>query len=114
MEEYFYYLRDNANRPVITVCILAANDLTARGAAICSLRDSPCKRTGRAIAKGRALQALIKRSVGNPVRSLRALDAIMTVREDCSELHFTSGKYTYNPTLTPYEERLLNPRKETA
>lgn len=60
MIEKYYYFRSNENKPRITVCILAnpATKEYSRGVAICSKQDNPCKKTGRKIAKERALFAL--------------------------------------------------------
>ena len=58
----FYYLRDAKNRPVVTVCLIRerkddAPDAFYRGVAVCSLKDQPNKKIGRAIAYERACQA---------------------------------------------------------
>ena len=55
---YFYYYRDRESKPRITVCLLKANGAVARGIAICSLKDNPCKKTGRKIALQRATYAM--------------------------------------------------------
>jgi len=55
---YLYY-RDRGNRPRITVCHISNNgEDWGRGMAICSLKDNPCKKTGRKIARDRAFAAL--------------------------------------------------------
>ena len=53
----FYYLRDNQNRPLITVCLHKINGAICRGIAICSDKDNPSKKTGKTIAFGRAMRA---------------------------------------------------------
>lgn len=65
MEErtLFYYLRDEAKRPVVTVCLrlFSIDDETiclSRGVAICSPKDMPRKATGRKIAADRAYYGL--------------------------------------------------------
>lgn len=56
---YFYDQTGEHRRPAITICRVQAEDGSyGYGWAICSTRDNPCKRTGRAIAKGRAESAL--------------------------------------------------------
>ena len=54
----FRYLRDKNNRPVITLCRAEYGDQKGYGWAICSTRDNPCKKTGKAIAAERARTAL--------------------------------------------------------
>mgnify|MGYP001565117284 CR=1 FL=1 len=56
---YFYDITGEHRRPVVTVCRLRSDEGTyGYGWAVCSDSDSPCKRTGRAIAEGRARAAL--------------------------------------------------------
>lgn len=64
---YYYYLRDKAKRPVVTICLLQENGVACRGVAICSPLDSPNKKLGRAIALGRARRALQKQKSGMPI-----------------------------------------------
>ena len=63
MLHYYYYFRDEQKRPVQTYCLLfMGGDTTgdyARGIAVCSKKDHPCKKIGRAIATGRALKSLV-------------------------------------------------------
>ena len=49
MKDYYYYFRDKDKKPVVTVCLLAdwKNNDVSRGIAICSKKDSPCKKAGR-------------------------------------------------------------------
>jgi hypothetical protein len=56
---FYYYIRDQANRPTTTVCFVCDETGTeyARGCAKCSLNDNPCKAIGRRIAYRRALRA---------------------------------------------------------
>jgi hypothetical protein len=62
----FYYLRDDDNRPTVTVCLrrwghatYSRDTFITRGIAICSERDMPSKKIGRSIAEGRAFKALL-------------------------------------------------------
>ena len=62
LKEFFYYIRNANNEPIITVCLLLAkldNGLHSwfRGIAICSPMDQPNKKIGRSIASGRAKSA---------------------------------------------------------
>lgn len=52
------YERDEKRKPVVTRCLLYNGGHTALGQAICSEKDNPCKKVGRAIAEGRARKAL--------------------------------------------------------
>lgn len=54
----FYYIKDKENKPVITVCLIQDGSKWSRGIAICSKKDIPNKKIGRAIAEGRAQKAL--------------------------------------------------------
>ncbi len=112
MREYFYYLRDEENKPVITVCLLTHIDTTARGISICSLQDMSCKKTGRAIARGRALKAFKRILPGDPVLRTEAWAVVATLCRDANiarkGLMISMSKYTFNPVLTDYEKKLLN------
>lgn len=106
MIEKFYYIRDKENKPRITVCFLkdeSTGDF-ARGVAICSKRDNPCKRTGRNIARGRAIWAL--KNMGSNCLVKRR------------EATFSYGnpfimKAAYLPPLLPIEERLIQNNGKT-
>ena len=91
--EKYYYIRDERKRPIITVCLVRAerangNDI-ARGIAVCSEKDSPCKKVGRAIASEK--------------------DNLEMNRSWLPLLAFSFGfpKSYFNPKLTEYEERLF-------
>jgi hypothetical protein len=59
---FYYYVRDALKRPTVTYCIVfngnSTENIYSRGLAICSKKDNPCKKIGRAIATGRALKSL--------------------------------------------------------
>ncbi|MHA1408524.1 MAG: hypothetical protein ACTSSG_14255 [Candidatus Heimdallarchaeaceae archaeon] len=99
MKEIYYYIRDEKNRPMITVCLLEETNyynLTkkyTRGVALCSEKDIPCKKVGRKIAKQRASYAL-----ENEFNSC-------ATKENITLFHFKS---CYIPALTEYENKLLN------
>ena len=61
MKTYFYYKRSFANKPMVTHAFIIDGDIYARGTAVCSYNDNPCKATGRKIAEERAKQALLTR-----------------------------------------------------
>lgn len=123
MKEYFYYLRDGRNRPVVTVCLLKLAEYTrkngkvvtsdsgeviVRGVAICSHKDDPCMKTGRNIAKGLALKAFVRKESGGLVIRDEAKDVLNDVvpsfwlGADLTE----RGKYVFKPILS-IEEREL-------
>jgi len=60
IKEYYYYLRDEQNRPAITVCLIVNYESNEyfRGIAVASDLDMPNKKEGRTIAKGRAAKAI--------------------------------------------------------
>lgn len=81
MEKAFYYMRDAKNRPRVTVCLLmdVENGLVSKGLSICSGNDNPCRSKGRAIAEGRAVQAMMNGSTGGKVIRKEALETIYEV-----------------------------------
>ena len=118
----FYYYNGG-----ITVCLLRDNDgVTARGLSICSPRDQFVKKTGRAKALGRALQALHNRGsvgevlpdrfdhldeyVGDDFVEYAAL--LWTVCNEFDNDESRSFKATYRPILTEKEEKLINGNKQ--
>ena len=60
MNAYYYYERDSQNRPITTRCFLTDGMTWARGTAVCSDADNPCKATGRRKAFGRAMEAFYR------------------------------------------------------
>lgn len=121
LQTKFYYLRDPKNRPVVTVCLMQAANAhyqepwLARGIAICSPNDNPCKKTGRALARKRALAALHRGAnhfasstcpasyLGEMVHRKEAKAVRMSVRKPFFY------KSIFNPDLTRREQRLLRP-----
>lgn len=103
-KERWYFYRDNENAPRITVYLI--KDLesgnVARGVSICSSRDIINKKEGRRIAKNRALKALYTKSDSMPIYT----HLLYTV--DTEAIDFLFNKSTYNPTLTEFENKLLN------
>lgn len=104
-QEKYYYIRDNIKsdpdglgRPVITVCLIKDNGIVARGIAICSNLDQPCKKTGRTIAKTRAIFALDSGRDGLELKRMGLpLDAF----------EFGFPKSYFSPSLTRYERKLF-------
>ena len=104
-QERYYYIRDNIKsdpqglgRPIITVCLIEEGGIIARGIAVCSNLDQPCKKTGRTIAKTRASFAL---SSGRDGLELKRHGLPL----DAFELGFQ--KSYFDPCLTEHERKLL-------
>lgn len=108
-QERYYYIRDNVKtapdglgRPIITVCLIEDHGMVARGIAVCSNLDQPCKKTGRTIAKKRAVYALNSERDG--LDSKR-----MGLPLDAFELGFQ--KSYFDPCLTQYERKLFRKKE---
>lgn len=65
-----------SKEPRVTVCYLRYPLHTAVGVAICSLKDRPCKKTGRGIALQRAQHADIEGAEKLPVWRTEAIEVI--------------------------------------
>ena len=109
--EKYYYIRDNVKsnpdsngRPIITVCLIKIAEDIGRGIAICSDKDIPCKKVGRAIAKTRALFALHQEKDGCEIG-----------RWDLENIQLSAENFGFNgyfksffdPELTEYERKLF-------
>lgn len=98
MKEFYYYIRDKENKPRITVCLLKSKGgLISKGVALCCMKDNPCKKTGRELAKKRAKLALY-----NGTHCLQ-----MTWRKNIIANGFFHFKAYFQPTLTQYEGQIL-------
>jgi len=104
MKERYYYLRNDKNEPVLTACLLKKEGQVARGLAICSLRDSPCKRIGRAIAKGRAEKALREKKDSGFIFRKEVYKVFCTLNSAC---YGNYVKAAYAPDASYFEEKLL-------
>ena len=111
MKELYYYYRDKDRRPLVTVCLLVNGDEMARGVAICSPLDIPCKRTGRHIARGRAVKALERFAFWEKVARTEAV--MVRARVNASLYHFRY-KSEYQPCLSAFEEQLLEKQDKAA
>lgn len=98
-DTFYYYLRDmrhrkgKKGRPVVTVCLIVDKNrrVIVRGVSICSLKDNPCKKTGRRIARNRALWAAVNPNRSNPIAR----------REACTVL-FRAGRFSSNMDKASY------------
>ena len=103
-DEKYYYIRDEKNRPIITVCLIKIADDIGRGIAICSNQDIPCKKVGRSIAKTRAVYALAIEK-----------DSCEIGRWDLENIQLAAENFGFNgyfksyyePELTEYEQKLF-------
>lgn len=82
MREAYYYLRDeNHSHPRITVCLIKdEHNFIARGIAICSLKDNPCKAEGRKYAKHNALWSIKHKKNGRPIQRNKAWNALAMIK----------------------------------
>ena len=109
MKEKYYYIRDEENKPRVTVClmkeehIMRKNTGTARGVSVCSYQDNPCKRVGRKIAKNRAEYALFTEEDSLPILTNHSGVAM--------NVPFVS-KSEFMPFLSKMEDRILNPKRK--
>lgn len=67
----YRYYRDREKRPMVTVAYLIKDGQCFKGHAICSPRENPDKRKGRAIARERALAAYRRETQIHPRPSTR-------------------------------------------
>ena len=107
--EEYYYLRDKQKRPTVTVCLVSGNRGLSRGIAVCSLRDHPVKKVGRALAKKRALQAYWTKKNTQYLTSKRAKLVIMDTSSFGEGMPTWMGmpKSTFEPVLTDREVEIL-------
>jgi len=101
-----YYERDEKNRPLVTICLLQANGDIARGVAVCSMLDNPCKKTGRKIAKDRAIHAMRTQKNGCPMLTPNVHLIMSSISESGGGI-FGWCKSAFNPPLTQLENRLV-------
>jgi hypothetical protein len=113
-KERYYYLKffqdskEVGGRPhgVATVCLIGQDSVEGwhyvRGVAFCSPKDQFVKKTGRAIALGRAVRAIEKRSFNDPIH--KTTPAVI-LAEQFGWAYLSQ----WNVSLTEYE---LNPFKE--
>ena len=103
--EKYIHLRDQDNRPVVTICLLQHNKTITRGVAVCSPSDNPSKKTGRTIAKGRATKAMVQVNDCLPIRRTEARQVLA----NCGILPYTKIIYkcSADPELSGYEAKVL-------
>ena len=127
IEERFYHYREpmpqpkdpnttivkSIGIPVITVCLLK-DDVGhyGRGTCICGKRDNPNKKTGRNIAKGRAIQALLNRQNHSQINNDYAISLFDKHFEDHIGMRFKSEFIPKFSSLTIFEQSLIKQNNE--
>ena len=133
MKELFYYVRGPRGvhgeskskqlhtpgtpviAPVVTVCLIkTADEKYVRGISICSLKETPCKKTGRLHASRNArLAAYERQSSGRVLRDV-AFKAMAPVWEKIREYNTTDAdcdepmvKAAFDVRPTVFESRLI-------
>lgn len=100
----YYYLRDEKNRPVITVCILRLDSGSiGKGVAICSPDDNTIKIDGRAKAGERALKAAVYAMSDMRVNRPSVVETIL----DLNDMKPIKYKSEYMPVLSEFEKQLI-------
>ena len=114
--EKYYYIRDEVKtsenglgRPIITVCLIRIGNAMARGIAVCSDLDQPCKKKGRTIARTRAIYALSKEAHGCEIKREELYNSII-MDNFVPELY----KSCYQPELTDFELKLFSEGEKDA
>jgi hypothetical protein len=103
-DEFYYYLRDSEKRPVVTVALKKTGGTYARGIAICSNSDNPSKKTGRKIARGRAMAAIKRGMSAMPIRREEAVGILYG-----SDGIYEKSQYGVNPNK--HERDIINRRQ---
>jgi hypothetical protein len=110
----YYYLRDENNHPLVTVCLILRQDQEGlsfgKGLAFCSPQEKQInKKVGRRLSCDRACMALTKKSHFQPIERHEAREIIRaTIDEEVGEVKIPIYKGIYNPNLTWFEMRLLD------
>jgi hypothetical protein len=105
MREYFYYFRDDENRPIVTGCLLIDGQEYSRGVALCSRRDNPCKKSGRKIARTRAMWALKNKASNCEILSQKATSVLIDAK--ISGEFFDYVKSAFKPPVNVIETKLM-------
>lgn len=102
--KYYYFREGYTNAPVVTVCLVEKDNIVARGIAICSPKDRPCKKEGRRLARSRALKAFYSKEDS---QSIARWEADEVLDEFCDIFPNTNFKSEYKPDLTDFEKKIL-------
>jgi hypothetical protein len=109
--ERFYYLRDELDRPMVTICLVAGPKGVGKGVAVCSVDDNPVKKIGRRLARDRAIRSYWTSANNKKLWTDNAIQVIYLVLGDGFKARELIGKPKshFNPELTAYEKKLLFP-----
>ena len=107
----FYYVRKGPGGgskgiPVATVCLVETPTGWARGVAVCSVRDNVSKRTGRNIARGKALKAIKRGETATTNRSAICRHSPVVQEQLRSIISDELVLATPNATLTDFEMKI--------
>lgn len=104
----YYYIKPNGRR-LATICLIVKEDrVLSRGVAVCSPEDVFLKRKGRAMACGRAMQAI------SHVRSLLPVNhkrKFQYGKNDVLKRLKFDFKAVWKPKLTGFEKKLVDKAK---
>lgn len=112
MKKWTYYLRDEANRPRVTIVLVRTFDgVYSRGVSLCSLKDNPNKAIGRDMADGRACKAAKLRRSTDVVCRVEALQVLLSlVQKVAMALTLRQSltfKSAWNVNLSPFERKMV-------
>ena len=109
--ERFYYLRDELDRPMVTICLVAGPKGVGKGVAVCSEDDNPVKKIGKRLARDRAIRSYWTSINDEILQADNAISVIYLVFGEDFRAHDLIGKpkSCFNPKLTDYEKKLLFP-----
>jgi len=100
----FYYIKDAEDKGRITVCLLKNGTRTARGLALCSMKDQPVKKIGRAKSFGRARKALYHETNLNLINRNDGIEVLLA----CGEHATFTYKSEYLPIFSEHEANLIS------
>ena len=105
----YYYLRDEENKPRITICAVydSIAGIFARGVAMCSEKDNPNKRVGRNIALQRAVHALANRTDACPIERLDQGYRLDLAAIDAGLQKLAPFKASFAPPMNAIERKLF-------
>lgn len=111
IKKYFYYYRDDRNRPIVTVCSIinfygTKATLSARGLSFCHEKDNPDKVSGKRLAEERAGLALTSQESQHPVSIREEFHHILEV-VPYNDIHILEYKSCFSPTPTDIEKRFI-------
>jgi hypothetical protein len=109
MKEYYYYIRNRRNAPIVTVCLIKDLDSVCRGVAICSLKDNPVKESGRKLAKKRAMKAYHSKRDSFPIHGKSEMKVLLRLDTGMylAIMKCMKNKSSFNPVLIKLEQDIV-------